>query len=533
MIIWEEILISLPKKGGKMEITEEILTIKEVFEIIRNGFGLGELAEFHKKNSIKKDESTSSISNEIKAGNNRLGKNQKLESVVKKLINDYVDPLLELIPNKLILDEYKEQLNNFLKNIDKKITLINSICPIKDIQKHILLYLVSTQALKIYYEIKNNGRYNPSPKKEENYIKYDDKRMLPFDIDGVPNSFHGIIEEKNLKLSELKDKNWKNWLNSGGSSMSIGSLLKEKEEYLGEIENFYVDCFFKRVQWKAFNELKNTENGEQLIIVLQRTMSGVLNLSTDISYEEFMNFSFNKMFEEIGKADNITDSKKLEEAKKQFNMATKVGLKFVEQLEKNSESMMDLMKPITLFNNPLELKDKISVEKLEKDKLHGELIKIHQEYNKLKDNYSLNGHKKLYSDKLEEFINSNNKYYKGYFSYFIFDSIYLIENNLEELKGPPKQNLQKLNKKFKEVSKYRCSKDYWDGKKIDYLDYYLTSLLMEKPVEGTTENYSPQFMENLAFFKNFSKEESLEKIKQGVIQYKEYFKELAKDIYEE
>jgi len=519
-----------------MEISDKILTIKEAFEIIRNGFGLGELAEIHKENQPNIIEKNGVISGKIRSNNNKLATTEKLESIVKNLIDDYVDPLVELISdetiNKTIIEEYRNQLTEFFKNFDKNITFLNSFCPIKDVQKEVLLYLISSKGLKIYHEIKINNKYDPKPKRESNYIQYDGKKILPFDIDGTPNSLKGLIEEKKNKMSKLFDRKASNYLKDHGASMNSRTIVNTKNEILESsmegIEEFFVECFFKRVQWDAYNKLGDIKGLKEMMTALPNIISQFLNLDEGMSEEQFLN-KFNEIIiEEMAKTMGVTDQNKIVEVKKEYETNVKLSKKIMENITLNSENTMDFIKPMKMFLNPLELKNKISLIKLERNCFHGNLMDIHKEYNQLKIDYSINLHKNLYKNKIKEYKNSNNRYYKSYFNYFINDSIHLIEKYIENFKGPEKQNLEKFKQKLEKISINRISNNNWNGMEIDYLDVYLNSLLIDKQnKDEILGDISLEFMEIIKFFKEFATEEAFENLKKDFKQWEKNIEKLV------
>ncbi|UUV19993.1 hypothetical protein NRK67_16545 (plasmid) [Fusobacteria bacterium ZRK30] len=503
-----------------MEITEEILTIKEVFEIIRNGFGLGELAELHMENKNEKEPGL--ISGNIRKNNNSLATTEKLENLVENLIDNYIDPLIELISNEDIIEEYRNQLTKFFKNFDENIIFLNSFCPIKDLQKDVLLYLISSEGLKIYYEIKINDKYDPKPKKGSDYTQYNE----------IPKSLKTLIEEKNNKMSKLFDRKASNYLKDNGASMGSRTIVDTKnttlENTMEGIEEFFVECFFKRVQWGAYNKLGKIKGLREVMDAFPNIIKRLLNFDKEMSEEEFMKKWIQVVVEETAKAAGISNENNIKEVQTELNKGVKLYKKNIEDINNNPENIMEFIKPMKSFFNPLELKDKISLKKLKKDCFHGYLMDIHKEYNELKRDYSIESHKNIYKNKIKEHKNSGNRYYKSYFNYFINDSICLIEKNIENFKGPDKQKLENFKQKFKNVSLYRDSNNNWNEKEIDYLDIYLETLLIDKQnKDEILGDFSLEFIEIMKFFKEFSTEEAFESLKKDFEQWEKNIEQLV------
>jgi hypothetical protein len=489
-----------------MELKQETLTLKEVFRVIRSEFGLGEVAENYVNYGGR-------IASDIRVKNCRLDKKHELKDSIDELIDDYINPLNKIIDNEEVLKEYKSQLKKFFKNFDKNIQLISAL-PGLEIQKSILVYLISYKALEIYYEIKYNGKYEMNPRSKENYKKYNVQKSLPFDVEGVPNSLECIIHERDKRMYSFFGKKAGSYNKTLGSNMKFITILEAKKKAVDEVNDLCMELFFKRPQWKAYKKLKEIKNGEKIAEMLPSILNKIFNLEKDINSKELMNL----FFEEIGKNLGTQTSEKKEKLLKLENQ--------ISNLVKNPNALLKAMEPLKIFLKPLEIKDKISLEKLRENKIHGELLKIHSDYNLLKDNYSVRQHEALYKKHIKKCRNSEIMEEQRYFNYFVCDSIEILKsNNNLNMK---EENLVSFRENMEGLKLYRTNESNWSGEKIDYLDYYLNSMmLIPKNKNVNTEIFNSNFLEIAMFLKGFGKKEAMIEIKKRFELYFENIKNLV------
>lgn len=438
-----------------MEINK-ILRTKEILSIINERFQLGELYDDNDK---------------IRPLIHRLEERKNLKGSTDKIIDIIFDSLEKIIEDRKIIDIYKKNLKSFLE-----------MDTFKNIPKEIFIYFISSEGLKIYFENKDK-EFLIDP-------------FFPFDIMNKKNTFESYIEfflkSKGLKLRDLVDGNSSNWSNNNGSTISSHGLLSLKESLESEsftkeeIEEILIVLFFKRIQWKAYEKIKKIVDRrvinifkEIIVVFIEIKDSGedlsifeVMDMITKPFYKHFDEKDIKKVIYQINNTINVM---------KKPSLQNKLS-NFILQFE-NLKNYKGYFKEKTLIN---------------KSKEHKGLIEIHKKYNILKNNYSLEGHKKL-KKKIEEIlIGSNKKEYEKYFKYFIEDSYYLLDSKLEIAEKQVQRNkIESMQLSFYKLSKNRCELNKkFDGSIIDYLTYVLNSFSLIniiEPLEFFIEYAEPEF----------------------------------------
>ena len=282
--------------------------------------------------------------------------------------------------------------------------------------------------------------------------------LLPFDLElefmqlrikGSFESFYKnnkeIFDESFAEITPQTLMNWRNGKNII-SIVSIYKAIKSFENLSQKEEEFFQILYLKRIVWKIYEDMekKNKEQFKQIIKIFFKIMYE-LSSQTINSDKEIMGKILKVMSEEL----NIQNKEKrlfLESYEK------------IEILDKNlKNSKLDFEKIITNSINRIKFNN-------------NNVYKFNYKYNALKEDYSLDKHKKLLEE-LENKVQLKNYYEYSYYIYFLVDSYNLLNTKKGKYKTPEKKDserfLEQLEKKYKgklNDNKIEEYKENFDGK---------------------------------------------------------------------
>ena len=393
-----------------------------VFSIVNEIFEFGSFLKGDEQENGNKEDKQESLKECIK----KYDKVKKSEEKKKKILQYFCDAL-----NKIVPDNKKYEIEE-MEKIFSKIDMLYSL-NIFQYQDH-LKFMIAFPLFDSYISRIENFR-----------DKWEDI-ISPFDLElkssstkirGSSKSFFINNQEKLdeiLLLTDLKTiENWKKEKNLISTDSIYKNMCEYKKIYevlSPEIKDLFSILYLKTIIWKIYHN--NKETVKEFIKFYFEII--YLASSNKISDEEKEKLFFKFLIDE---SQNIKE----EEKESLLNYYINIS-KLIKNLEKNIEnSKMDF--------------EKIFINSIKRTKLNNEKIyAFNEEYNILKNDYSLDKHKKIIKD-VESTIDLKNYYEYNYYLYLSIDSYNLLNIEKEKYK---KQELRDSTRFLKQLE------ESWKGK---------------------------------------------------------------------
>ena len=400
---------------------DELEFVKErrenIFSILNDIFEFGSFlkGDNREKKKNNKEDKQKSLKNYI----NSYDKTAKSQEAKKEILQYFCDALNKVTPKN---KRYKiKEIEEIFEKIENLYNLSNFLY-----DKNLKFIL----GFPLFYSYIS---------KINNFSKKWKDILLPFDLElefmqlrikGSFESFYKnnkeIFDESFAEITPQTLMNWRNGKNII-SIVSIYKAIKSFENLSQKEEEFFQILYLKRIVWKIYEDMekKNKEQFKQIIKIFFKIMYE-LSSQTINSDKEIMGKILKVMSEEL----NIQNKEKrlfLESYEK------------IEILDKNLEnSKLDFEKIITNSINRI--------------KFNNNIYKLNSDYNTLKEDYSLDKHKKLLEE-LENKVQLKNYYEYSYYIYFLVDSYNLLNMKKGKYKNQEKRDserfLEQLEKKYK------------------------------------------------------------------------------------
>ena len=239
--------------------------------------------------------------------------------------------------------------------------------------------------------------------------------------------------------------NWRNGKNII-SIVSIYKAIKSFENLSQKEEEFFQILYLKRIIWKIYEDMekKNKEQLKHFVVIFFKII-----------------FIFSSLIEN---KDKKKKTKFLKVITEELNIQNREKKLFLENFEK-----MEILDK-NLKNSKLDF-EKIITNSINRIKFNNNNVyKFNYKYNALKEDYSLDKHKKLLEE-LENKVQLKNYYEYNYYIYFLVDSYNLLNMRKEKYKNQEKRDskrfLEQLEKKYKgklNDNKIEEYKENFDGK---------------------------------------------------------------------
>lgn len=347
---------------------------------------------------------------------------KKSEKPKEKILQYFCDAL-----NKIVPDNKKYKIEE-MEKIFSKIEIIYSL-NIFQYQDH-LKFMIAFPLFDSYI-----SKIDNFPDKWEDIISPLDFE-LNFSSLKLNGSFESFYRNNKEKFDDIfldnDPKTIKNWIKEK-NVISIESLYDAKNncEYLSQKEEeFFQILYLKTIIWRIYHN--NKESVKEFIRIFFEAI--YLSSSNKISDEEkeklFMKFL-------IDESQNVKEEEKESLLNDYINIS-----KLIKNLEKVIEnSKMDF--------------EKIFTNSIKRTKLNNEKIyTFNEEYNILKNDYSLDKHKKFIKS-IESRIDLKNYYEHSYYLYLLIDSYNLLNIKKEKYK---KQELRDSTRFLEQLE------ESWKGK---------------------------------------------------------------------
>ena len=393
-----------------------------VFSIVNEIFEFGSFLKGDEQENGNKEDKQESLKECIK----KYDKVKKSEEKKKKILQYFCDAL-----NKIVPDNKKYEIEE-MEKIFSKIDMLYSL-NIFQYQDH-LKFMIAFPLFDSYISRIENFR-----------DKWEDI-ISPFDLElkssstkirGSSKSFFINNQEKLdeiLLLTDLKTiENWKKEKNLISTDSIYKNMCEYKKIYevlSPEIKDLFSILYLKRIIWGIYHN--NKESVKEFIRIFFEAI--YLSSSNKISDEEKEKLFIKFLIDEVP---NVKD----EEKESLLNYYINIS-KLIKNLEKVIEnSKMDF--------------EKIFINSIKRTKLNNEKIyAFNEEYNILKNDYSLDKHKKIIKD-VESTIDLKNYYEYNYYLYLSIDSYNLLNIEKEKYK---KQELRDSTRFLKQLE------ESWEGK---------------------------------------------------------------------
>lgn len=421
-------------KEDKLELVKE--RRKNIFSILNDIFEFGSFlkGDNQEKKKNNKEDKQKSLKNYI----NSYDKTAKTQEAKKEILQYLCDALNKVTPKN---KRYKiKEIEEIFMKIENLYNLSNFLY-----DKNLKFIL----GFPIFYSYIS---------KINNFSKKWKDILLPFDLElefmqlNIKGSFESFYENNkeifNESFAEITPQTVMNWKNEKNiiSIVSIYKAIKSFENLSQKEEEFFQILYLKRIIWKIYEDMekKNKEQFKQIVKIFFKIIYE-LSSQTINSDKEIIEKILKVMSEEL----NIQNKEKrlfLESSQK------------MEILDKNlKNSKLDFEKIITNSINRIKFNN-------------NNVYKFNYKYNALKEDYSLDKHKKLLEE-LENKVQLKNYYEYNYYIYFLVDSYNLLNMRKEKYKNQEKRDskrfLEQLEKKYKgklNDNKIEEYKENFDGK---------------------------------------------------------------------
>lgn len=401
-------------KEEKLELVNE--RGENIFSILSDIFEFGSFLKGdnqEKKNN--KEDKQKSLKNYI----NSYNKTTKSQEAKKEILQYFCDALNKVIPKN---KRYKiKEIEEIFEKIENLYNLSNFLY-----DKNLKFIL----GFPLFYSYIS---------KINNFSKKWKDILLPFDLElefmqlKIKGSFESFYKNNkeifNESFAEITPQTVMNWRNGKNiiSIVSIYKAIKSFENLSQKEEEFFQILYLKRIIWKIYEDMekKNKEQFKQIVKIFFKIIYE-LSSQTINSDKEIIEKILKVMSEEL----NIQNKEKrlfLESSQK------------MEILDKN------------LKNSKLDF-EKIITNSINRIKFNNNVYKFNDKYNVLKEDYSLDKHKKLLKE-LENKVQLKNYYEYNYYIHFLVDSYNLLKMKKGKYKNQEKRNserfLEQLEKKYK------------------------------------------------------------------------------------
>ncbi|WP_339054754.1 hypothetical protein [Fusobacterium animalis] len=374
----------------------------------------------------------------LKGDNQEKKKNNKEDK--QKSLKNYINSYEKTAKSQ----EAKKEILQYLCDALNKVTPKNKRYKIKEIEE-IFMKIENLYNLSNFLYDKNLKFILGFPlfysyiSKINNFSKKWKDILLPFDLElefmqlrikGSFESFYKnnkeIFDESFAEITPQTVMNWRNGKNII-SIVSICKAIKSFESLSQKEEEFFQILYFKRIIWKIYKDMeeKNKEQLKHFVVIFFKII-----------------FIFSSLIENT---DEEKKAKFLEVITEELNIQNREKKLFLENFEK----MKILDK--NLENSKLDF-EKIITNSINRIKFNNNVYKFNDKYNVLKEDYSLDKHKKLLKE-LENKVQLKNYYEYNYYIYFLVDSYNLLKMKKGKYKNQEKRNserfLEQLEKKYK------------------------------------------------------------------------------------
>lgn len=402
-------------KEEKLELVKE--RGENIFSILNDIFEFGSFlkGDNQEKKKNNKEDKQKSLKNYI----NSYNKTAKSQEAKKEILQYFCDALNKVIPKN---KRYKiKEIEEIFEKIENLYNLSNFLY-----DKNLKFIL----GFPLFYSYIS---------KINNFSKKWKDILLPFDLElefmqlrikGSFESFYKnnkeIFDESFAEITPQTVMNWRNGKNII-SIVSICKAIKSFESLSQKEEEFFQILYFKRIIWKIYKDMeeKNKEQLKHFVVIFFKII-----------------FIFSSLIENT---DEEKKAKFLEVTTEELNIQNREKKLFLENFEK----MKILDK--NLENSKLDF-EKIITNSINRIKFNNNVYKFNDKYNVLKEDYSLDKHKKLLKE-LENKVQLKNYYEYNYYIYFLVDSYNLLKMKKGKYKNQEKRNserfLEQLEKKYK------------------------------------------------------------------------------------
>ncbi len=402
-------------KEEKLELVKE--RGENIFFILNDIFEFGSFlkGDNQEKKKNNKEDKQKSLKNYI----NSYNKTAKSQEAKKEILQYFCDALNKVIPKN---KRYKiKEIEEIFEKIENLYNLSNFLY-----DKNLKFIL----GFPLFYSYIS---------KINNFSKKWKDILLPFDLElefmqlrikGSFESFYKnnkeIFDESFAEITPQTVMNWRNGKNII-SIVSICKAIKSFESLSQKEEEFFQILYFKRIIWKIYKDMeeKNKEQLKHFVVIFFKII-----------------FIFSSLIENT---DEEKKAKFLEVITEELNIQNREKKLFLENFEK----MKILDK--NLENSKLDF-EKIITNSINRIKFNNNVYKFNDKYNVLKEDYSLDKHKKLLKE-LENKVQLKNYYEYNYYIYFLVDSYNLLKMKKGKYKNQEKRNserfLEQLEKKYK------------------------------------------------------------------------------------
>ena len=418
-------------KEEKLELVNE--RGENIFSILSDIFEFGSFLKGdnqEKKNN--KEDKQKSLKNYI----NSYNKTTKSQEAKKEILQYFCDALNKVIPKN---KRYKiKEIEEIFEKIENLYNLSNFLY-----DKNLKFIL----GFPLFYSYIS---------KINNFSKKWKDILLPFDLElefmqlKIKGSFESFYKNNkeifNESFAEITPQTVMNWRKNIISIVSICKAIKSFESLSQKEEEFFQILYFKRIIWKIYKDMeeKNKEQLKHFVVIFFKII-----------------FIFSSLIENT---DEEKKAKFLEVITEELNIQNREKKLFLENFEK-----MEILDK-NLKNSKLDF-EKIITNSINRIKFNNNNVyKFNYKYNALKEDYSLDKHKKLLEE-LENKVQLKNYYEYNYYIYFLVDSYNLLNTRKEKYKNQEKRDskrfLEQLEKKYKgklNDNKIEEYKENFDGK---------------------------------------------------------------------
>lgn len=421
-------------KEDKLELVKE--RRENIFSILNDIFEFGSFlkGDNQEKKKNNKEDKQKSLKNYI----NSYDKTAKTQEAKKEILQYLCDALNKVTPKN---KRYKiKEIEEIFMKIENLYNLSNFLY-----DKNLKFIL----GFPIFYSYIS---------KINNFSKKWKDILLPFDLElefmqlKIKGSFESFYKDNkeifNESFAEITPQTVMNWRNGKNiiSIVSIYKAIKSFENLSQKEEEFFQILYLKRIIWKIYEDMekKNKEQLKHFVVIFFKII-----------------FIFSSLIENT---DEEKKAKFLEVITEELNIQNREKKLFLENFEK-----MEILDK-NLKNSKLDF-EKIITNSINRIKFNNNNVyKFNYKYNALKEDYSLDKHKKLLEE-LENKVQLKNYYEYNYYIYFLVDSYNLLNMRKEKYKNQEKRDskrfLEQLEKKYKgklNDNKIEEYKENFDGK---------------------------------------------------------------------
>ena len=394
-------------KEDKLELVKE--RRENIFSILNDIFEFGSFlkGDNQEKKKNNKEDKQKSLKNYI----NSYDKTAKTQEAKKEILQYLCDALNKVTPKN---KRYKiKEIEEIFMKIENLYTLSNFLY-----DKNLKFIL----GFPIFYSYIS---------KINNFSKKWKDILLPFDLElefmqlKIKGSFESFYKDNkeifNESFAEITPQTVMNWRNGKNiiSIVSIYKAIKSFENLSQKEEEFFQILYLKRIIWKIYEDMekKNKEQLKHFVVIFFKII-----------------FIFSSLIENT---DEEKKAKFLEVITEELNIQNREKKLFLENFEK-----MEILDK-NLKNSKLDF-EKIITNSINRIKFNNNNVyKFNYKYNALKEDYSLDKHKKLLEE-LENKVQLKNYYEYNYYIYFLVDSYNLLNMRKEKYKNQEKRDSKRF-----------------------------------------------------------------------------------------